>query len=459
MIGRRAHGYVILQKADPGHDGAESPDLVPLLERQYKSRENQDWSNVLALLRSGTLGQAITFMVFRDEPTGEWKIGNGDHQKLDLNPDRLAPTDSVASTVDIFVSSDRDKLVKIKEHPLVVILEAVKNNLIVLDAQLPVPAPVDGYGRKQWARIRVALRDADDIGRLNGFLNDVNNRMIEDPDAGHIVIVKAVPGHRRHVITGVGAGTVQVEYEENDPVLTEDLDIVHDPDSLGEKAEDRTWRVLTICADARSNIESDIITQLAAVRDHFELTGLTYALLHGTGVMMLLVHEPQAGQEDTNLQAALQDKPGLAKVQVALDQRLSWTELGHATGYSILRARFRWQDQPKAFLNVLYSIQKGLNGELASLERKDWSVSYALAQVLTGQVAVGHLTICVHKPAGEIEWNDDMMREMGRKMNREAAEAARNAAADSAEDGAGPPENPSIGIYRMLKPRSAAQAP
>ena len=67
--------------------------------------------------------------------------GVDDRQVLDLDPGRLAPLDSFASTVDVFVGIRRDEMLTIKNHPLVITLQAAANKLIVLDAQVPVPAP------------------------------------------------------------------------------------------------------------------------------------------------------------------------------------------------------------------------------------------------------------------------------------------------------------------------------
>ena len=72
-------------------------------------------SNVLALLRTGTLRQAVTFVVFRDKlPADEKRADAGNYAErferweLDLDPGRLTPADSVASTVDVFVGVYRD---------------------------------------------------------------------------------------------------------------------------------------------------------------------------------------------------------------------------------------------------------------------------------------------------------------------------------------------------------------
>src|SRR5262249_50256207 len=69
MMGRKAYGYVIWQKTDSHRiAGSISPKLAPLLTWNGGSGISDEQSNVLALLRSGTLGQAITFVVFRGTP-------------------------------------------------------------------------------------------------------------------------------------------------------------------------------------------------------------------------------------------------------------------------------------------------------------------------------------------------------------------------------------------------------
>ena len=56
------------------------------------------------------------------------------------------------------------------EHPLIKVLQAAKNKLITLEAQLPVPTPAGApLLDRQWARVRVALRDTKDITGLPNF--------------------------------------------------------------------------------------------------------------------------------------------------------------------------------------------------------------------------------------------------------------------------------------------------
>jgi hypothetical protein len=483
MIGRTAYGYVVWQKVDPARPTeAISPELTPLLKWKGGAETATERSSVLALLRSGTLGQAVTFIVFRGKPDRQWREVDHEYEQrkdLDLDPGHLAPADSVTGTFDVFVGIYRHEMPRIIEHPLVIILKAAANKLIVLDAQLPVPAPVAGHDDRQWARIRLALRDAADIGRLTGFLDAVNEEMDRTENAGHVIAVRAVPTVRPRVDTEPDAGEAQAhdgaahahDRESESSVLTSDLDIVNDADVGDEPPDARTWRVLTICADARSNIESDILEHLACIRKHFQLRGLTYGLLHGTAVMVLLIHEPATGprtgvllggvaQDGKDRAAALADElrsdPAWAKLRVPVDKQLSRDELGCTTEYPypMLRIRFRWQDRPGALLNMIRSINEVLTEEeLPSLHGRHWSVAYASLQVLTGQVAGGWLTIRMHLRAEEISgWDLGRMEEMGRKIETLAtARAAGRQRPRSSGAGLGQLEDPVVSIDRIKK--------
>src|SRR6266568_3078369 len=484
MIGRQAYGYVVWQRVHPT-EGTElaSPKLRPLLTWDKESAPEES-SSVLALLRSGTQHQAVTFVVFRGKPDeAKWPEDIGvrqptvvrrdagakqdiyDLKPLNLDPGRLAPSDSVTSTVDVFVGIPHAEIPVIRKHPLVMIMKAATKRLIVLDVQLPVPAPVTWYDGWKWARIRVALRDSDDIRRLTGFMDAVQKEMTQPENCRYVLAVQAVPTAEPRIIK-MPAGTPPIRGGDSEvQVLTSDLDIVNCEVVSGEPSDARTWRVLTICADARSNIESDIIQHLASVREHFQLAGLTYGLLHGTAVIVLLVHEPDLSadaivqrEEDraAELQVSLRNEPAWAKLRVLVDKRLSRRELEPVTtGTSpLLRARFRWRDLAGASLNVLDSISAVLNEELTGLQQKDWSVSYARLQVATGQVALGRLTIRMHIHADEISgWNFSKMEEIGRNIETLAAARALKRKTPSPGDDLDEPEDPVINIARITSIR------
>jgi hypothetical protein len=131
-------------------------------------------ANVLALLRWGTNDQALTFVVFRGEPVPDW-AGPAYVRQLDLDPDRVSPLGSVTSTVDVLVGVPRgSEAVRVADHPLTGILRTAYPRLIVLGVELPVAPPVATSTDLNWARVRVALRDHEDIKSLAPFLEAIH---------------------------------------------------------------------------------------------------------------------------------------------------------------------------------------------------------------------------------------------------------------------------------------------
>jgi hypothetical protein len=138
------------------------PDLLP--ERP---------ANVLALQRSGTAGKALTFVVFREQPEAAWVTLPGVFP-VDLDPDRLAPAESVTGTIEIFLGLPQDQeLLRIGSHPITSMLDvAAEHRLSVLEVQLPVPAPTGAYPNRHWARVQIALREFE-IERILPFLESI----------------------------------------------------------------------------------------------------------------------------------------------------------------------------------------------------------------------------------------------------------------------------------------------
>jgi hypothetical protein len=453
MIGRMTYGYVFSQKALRDSTAEQlSPRLQPILLWDKDQARNAS-SSVLALLRTGTLRQALTFVVFRREPGDKRPVDREDidnyaatyeRKELELNPGWPTAADCATSAIDVFVGVYCDEILTIAKHPALLILEAARNKLAVLDVQLPVPPPTTRYSDRRWARVRVALRGAGDIQRLTGFLIDIGDKISGARDAGHVVAVRTAPSAPlRVIVEPETSGSYQGSEAVTDrPVLTTDLDIVNGYTIHDESPAARTWRMLVICGPARSNIEIDILSHLAAVRTRFQLAGLTYALLHGTAVMVLLVHEPRPDQRDvrmervaepdqdyaTTLERALRQEPGCEKLRVPVCNQLSRDDLEVVADhpFPMLRVRFRCQDRPGAILNVLESIINALGEELPAIQAKGLSISYARVQVLTGQVARGRLTIPLQVPPHQMQdWDTARMGEMAQKIE---TMAVRNAA-------------------------------
>jgi hypothetical protein len=127
--------------------------------------------------------------------------------------------------------------------------------------------------------------------------------------------------------------------------------------------------------------------------------------------------------------------------------------------HSMLRVRFDWQDRPGAALNVLKSIGTTLREARPAIHGRNWSVSYARLQVLTGQVATGRLTIRLHIPSQDIEgWTADHMEETARNIELLAATTAAKQAAqaagktpDGSTDTLSIPEDPVVRIDRIKR--------
>jgi hypothetical protein len=460
MIGRKAYAYVVWQEGP-------LPSLTPVLEGATKVGGP---ANVLALLHSGTVGQAATFVVFRQEPA-DWAV-RAHARGLDLDPDRLAPSESVTSTVDVFLGVDQRDRLTVEHHPLTKILGAAARRLIVLEAQLPVPAPVAGYPATDWARVRVALRADEDIQRLATFLDAIQRTEAKDGQEPWIVAVQAVTSGRRIVIQPITESAAPGRMGGPEPgslVLASGMDVVRTA-IMSERADARTWRVLVICADARSNIESDIVQKLGKVRPKLHLVGLTYALLHGTAVVLMLGHELEVhtGQED-DLQVKLRSEltsaervyPALPRLRVLVNEWRCQNQLGRAKEYPLLQVHFRSPDRPGALLNVLKSLDKTLD-ELFSLKPDDWRVWHAQTRVTAGHAALTRLTVRLHTEPWKVQsWGPVTFEEIERKVR--AFAVGEEAAASSSSfspvgDALDAPEDPVISVSLIRVPAAPLEA-
>ena len=370
MIGRLAHGYVVWQGATASD--STRPPLAPLLRPHRAAAAPEERSSVLALLHPSTQRQAMTFVVFRGQPDSEWARGpNVTATPLELDPERLAPMDNVTDTVDVFIGIHASEMPVLGRHPLLAVIEAARNKLILLEVELPVPAPDSQYRNRQWARLRVAVRDAGDLGRLTAFMETIREHVSEAGLTGLAVAVQTVPTAPRRIIVDTAGPRRSGQSE---PVLTGDLEVSHVRGLADEPPEAVTWRMVVMCAEARSNIDSDLIRHLVRQLQplpyglfRFQLAHLNYARLHGTAVVILLLHDlgeehgaaesaaggrPAVGPVDSRGQ---DDGPGWGRPQIVVDKAVTLAQLGPLVQYPLLRVRFRWQDRAGALANVLSS--------------------------------------------------------------------------------------------------------
>jgi hypothetical protein len=443
-LGRMAYGYMIRHGTDKRvpADKQVPPQLEPLLmpAGPTAADEKKEPKSALALLHSSTQQQAITFAVFREKRDDllaasreEGPAPSGtrvyEAEEFDLNPDRLTPMDTVSSQVDVFIGQHGDFPV-LGKHPLVTALEAARGRLIALEAQLPFPAPVLRYPGRQWARMRLALRDADDIRRLTEFLHEIYLRIVRSEDA-HVVAVQAdltVPPRAidEFVKPPPGGGGTGPGEDAGDLYLPDGSAI------LREAPGTAIWRMVSSCAPARSNIESDIIEWLPFDKSRFQLAHLNYALLHGMAVVIVLLHDTNDSAENPPVSRPVQDgqrergvDPDVAywsQPAIPVNAKVSRRELGPFERCPLLHIRFHWDDRPSAFLDVLKSIDAILDNDPPAIRRASRSVSYARLYIATGRIAEGDLTVRIHSSAQRDGHRNRLMTEqLARKISAAAA--------------------------------------
>jgi hypothetical protein len=363
MLGRMAYGYVVWQGIDQPREEAESfpPQLEPVLTRGEDPALTTDKSaSVLALLHSSTQRQAVPFVVSRDKLNDRLvddDLGENDLptpsrpiiRPFDLNPERLAPMDNVISKVDVFVGL-HGGFPALSRHPLIAVLKAARKKLIVLEAQLPFPPPLVEYHDKQWGRVRVALRDTGDIRRLTKFLDEVYEAFAEPEYSAHVLAIQTVPTGPPTVIfkgrtspaangggiSAVGSGDLYVP-------------------AMNEPSNVPTWRMVTRCAEARSNIESDIIAQLTSSgMSNFQLMHLNFAVVHGIAVIIALLHKSGAPNASSGsayyvsvgerhvetLETAPSSRTSSDQTGTVIDGKVTWDQLGPTVPCPLVRIRF-----------------------------------------------------------------------------------------------------------------------
>jgi hypothetical protein len=370
-------------------------------------------------------------------------------EDLNLDADRLAPADNVSSTVDLFVGVDRHALPSMAEHPLIKVLQAAKNKLITLEAQLPVPTLAGAQLNRQWARVRVALRDTKDIHRLTDFLDEIYQKIVVPDHPGDLLAMQAAPTVQPRPITRSRTDTAQDGPAPQKALLWGgDLDVSAIPAIADEPDDARTWHQIAIYADARSNIESDITQCLPAEYQHYQLAHLNYAVLHGTAEIILLLHKAADWPaSDISVRRRARRPPTVepdgetllsgGQPRIVIDKNVSLRQLGPLTQHPLLRIRYRTQDRPGAFLNIVQAIDEFLRKESPPILREHWSISFARLQVATGQIALGHLTVRLHDVTQDRRrWNSGKTEQMAREVSARAALLA------TVGEQAGPPGNP-----------------
>ena len=503
MVGRPAHGYVVWQhgatlrsllhgsrpaddpasparsaasrlerwwpRRAPGQQGLPGPPLGdgpgPADGEQPVSLLEQP-ANVLALQRSGTIAQSVTFAVFRDQPKGDWEAAIEEVHQVDLEASRLAPASDDSAVVGVYLGLPRGTgLLTLADHPLTAVLRAAaseRSRLGVLEIQLPVPAPSVAYTGLQWTRVQIGLRDGD-YARLASFLSDMQALAVGPASPGLVIGVQTVSEGIPRILNpppaaaNPGPAADQAETGPARLVLASDLDVVAGSGlHRTENASEPTWRLLAICSDWRSAGEIEV---LDALDRGLELAGLTTAILHGKLVVLLLGHRPggRGGHDKPLLAPAGSD----GQVVVYLDKWQSRQQLGEGRRQPLLRVRMRTPDRAGATLEVIDSLRETLQ-EMApgSLTDRDWKVWYTRTEVTADHTAVIQLTVrlavnpATTPPGHPIErWGPaEMSRIERRALALAAVKMAASGTGSVADLGLDAPEGTVISVSLITTP-------
>jgi hypothetical protein len=380
MIGTPAHAFVVWQHSD-------SPALSQLLDARVTPsgvRSAVRSADVLALLRSGTTNAALTFILFREQPSPEWA------KKLDARPvptdsQRLAPLETCTDLIDVLVGLAPDKWAPLlRNHPIKLVLGvAAEHQLIVLDAQNPVPTPSSRHAAWRWSRVRVGLRGAD-VYRVGEFLFAIRDLATANPSWDlRVQMTPACPARP--------VNRVRYQPHERAPgrlVLDSDLDAVTKATGRTHEHDRSRWRFMAICADARVGIENELIEKLAAVEPNLRLAGVNSAILHGMAVILLLARQ-NSHHDFLGKQEVFQRLGDMkANVSIPLDAWMTCDELGHAGHYPLLRIRLRNQNRPGIMGSLLGYLGTRLRAEFEfanpGIEINTW---HAQSEITAGYAA------------------------------------------------------------------------
>jgi len=407
--------------------------------------------NLLALLRSGTAREALTFLVFR-EPPQDWPPPGG--IRIPIDPDRLPATDDSRAPVDIWVGIPLS-FTALREHALLATLHcAATAGLFLHDMQLPAPPPAAGGPSRQcvWSRFRIGLLD-EEIRLLGPFLRELRSRLASDGSALRVLVRTSSQGSLHELPVGgpppvAGSGRL---------VLASELDVV----PMADDHSGGSWRVLAICADAHTGLEHTILDVLADSSPGLRLTAISHALLHGTTVLLMLCH--QIGSHG-NLRVAdiLAGKLPGAGVTVAVDEWQTAVQLGRIEPDPLLRVRVRSQDRPGVLLDVLDALRPALRTALPQNRDPYGGVWHALLTVAAGRAASARISVRLKVGEEQVRgWDDAKFGAIERDARSHALRAAavRQASGVIHAGEYGAPENTviTVGLIRSLRAVGAYQ--
>lgn len=432
LLGREAHAYVVEQGGESLADLLQAPRrtitgaalevasqvrgiLRPAVPRPVTAEGR---ANILGLVRAGTSGRSLTFVVFREEPSDDWLRGHG-AEGVPVDVGRLVSRETPMTMVSVTVGApgtpehDGDRVLA------AVLQEVAARDLALDEVQLPVAPPVPAGPEEAglvWFRVRIRVRDSD-VGALVAALDAL---VALDPPGGLRILVSAAgAGRPSWLVGGPGPGSPGSSRAQ---VRPDDLDVLglrgpvrpsSGPAGLTELRAPEWW-VAAVCGNSRNGLERDVVQWLAEYRPGLHLAGFTAVLLHGMTVMFLLGHEPGGAVEPPSFDELRATHPG-DRLELRCARR--WELAGlvgpqHGADQLLVRVQLRSPERPGTLAGSLEALQRGL-GELwpetdsaggwRRVERPRSEVWYARVRVVEGRIDESVLTVRVPRPAAGVQ--------------------------------------------------------
>lgn len=376
-----------------------------------------EWpNNALSMLRASFGARPITFVVFRDPPRQEWKEDDG-RKAIHLDLAEQAMNATPLDEVDVFVgspgepSSTADALAGLCEV-------AAEHGLVVLNARLPEPPPGADPDR-HWARLRLGLREGESA-TLRKLLRDMSTTSMAP---SHILVRTARGGRIRFVYPPDRQGEAVTPAGKR-PVLASDLDPV--------VPRDTGYRVLALHASAHAGIEREVLAGLKETGDGMRLVAVTYALLHGTSVFLLLGELPGRPPTDertrTRARAALASALDGVGAHVDVDDFRRGDELGAAADAPLLRVILRTPDRPGALIDAADALAEAIAdviGEKKNADSDGADFWHGVMESGAARSTTVRLTQQLPASAATADgWNGDVLRDLEHRVRLALARRA-----------------------------------
>jgi hypothetical protein len=347
--GREVHAYLVRDRGGTAPGTGIAPGIAPVPDWLATAEVGGD---VRALLRSGTPGQTLSYVVLRQPPPAAWRVRH-DARPAGIAAHRLAAPGAAGGLVDVFAGVPRTAPAPlVAAHPATRVLRiAADHGLAATDVQLPVPPPVAGHAGLRWFRIRAGVPAAA-VPACRAFLEALH---AEAAGGGWPLVLRVVPGPDA---PPPGAGGPV-------PVRAHELDVL-DAGAAGSDPDAPLWYVAALCGQARAGLEADVLETLGAHHPALRLGGITSAVLHGTSVSLLLLRR-DAGDDEPPDTAKLVAEFAADHLGAPLAEAQSAAQLGTPPGAGdgpLARVHLRAHDRPGLLADTVRAVRRALLAEL-----------------------------------------------------------------------------------------------